>query len=171
MEARNPAKPLRPKRRVTEVALGAHANAGLRAHVSACRLSRKLVRKPKVCRPTALQHHRAMSSCEITPFSIRFLRRFHCRFYARHPWRGAYSATGSPNCPDSGTRFPPKTQKESASHSEHQFRSALRYPRSHISTNEISLASPLLAAASWHPCVKPRFSSIQLRTCVRYSYI
>lgn len=35
----------------------------------------------------------------------------------------------------------------SASHSEHRIR-ALGYLRSHISANEISLVSPLLAAAS-----------------------
>lgn len=71
--------------------------------------------------------------------------------------------------PKSGTRFPPGAARESVSHSEHQFRSALRYPRSHISANEISLVSPLLAAVSWHLRVKPRCSSILLRTYVRYS--
>ena len=44
----------RRKRRVAEVTLGTHANAGLRAYVLACCLLRKLVRKPKVCRSTAL---------------------------------------------------------------------------------------------------------------------
>lgn len=44
----------RRKRQVAEVALGAHANADLRAYVLACCLLRKLVRKPKVCRSTAL---------------------------------------------------------------------------------------------------------------------
>ena len=48
---------------------------------------------------------------------------------------------------------------------------ALRNLSLHISVNEISLVSPLLAAASWHPCVKPRCSSILLRTYVRYSYV
>ncbi len=47
-----------------------------------------------------------------------------------------------------GRGFRQGPQRESASHSEHQFRSELRHPRSHISTNEISLMSPLLAAAS-----------------------
>lgn len=78
MEARRPAKPLRPKRRVTEVALGTHANAGLRAHVSACRLSRKLVQKPKVCRPTApaapagdvILRNYAILNAVFTPFSL-----------------------------------------------------------------------------------------------------
>ena len=61
---------------------------------------------------------------------------------------------------DPGRGFHQGPQRESTSHSEHQFRSALRYLRSHISANEISLVSPLLAAASWHPCVKPRFEKI-----------
>lgn len=47
-----------------------------------------------------------------------------------------------------GRSFRQGPQRESTSHSEHQFRSALRHPRSHISANEISLVSPLLAAAS-----------------------
>ena len=47
-----------------------------------------------------------------------------------------------------GRGFCQGPQRESTSHSEHQFRSALRHPRSHISASEISLVSPLLAAAS-----------------------
>lgn len=47
-----------------------------------------------------------------------------------------------------GYAFRQGPQRESTSHSEHQFRSAFRHPRSHISANEISLVSPLLAAAS-----------------------
>lgn len=78
METRRPAKPLRPKRRVTEVALGTHANAGLRAHVLACHLSRKLVRKPKVCKPTApaapagdvILRNYAILNAVFTPFSM-----------------------------------------------------------------------------------------------------
>lgn len=64
---------------------------------------------PRFAGQPPLQHQRATSSCEITPFSMQFLRHFQCRFYARHPWRDAYSTTGSPNCPDSGTRFPLET--------------------------------------------------------------
>ena len=59
-----------------------------------------------------------------------------------------------------GRAFRQEPQRESASHSGQQFRGVLRYPRSHISANEISVVSPLLAAASWHPCVKPRFEKI-----------
>lgn len=79
MEARRPAKPLRRKRRVTEVALG--ANAGLRARLAYC-LSRKLVRKPKVCRSAApaapagdvILRNYAILNVVFTPFSVRFLR-------------------------------------------------------------------------------------------------
>ena len=46
-----------------------------------------------------------------------------------------------------GCTFPDELKGESASHSEH-FRGTLRYLRSHISANEINLASPLLAAVS-----------------------
>lgn len=55
-----------------------------------------------------------------------------------------------------GRAFRQRPQGESASHSEHHIR-ALGYLRSHISANEISLTSPLLSAASRHPCVKPLF--------------
>ena len=58
-----------------------------------------------------------------------------------------------------GCTFPDELKGESASHSEH-FRGTLRYLRSHISANAINLASPLFAAASWHPRVKPRFEKI-----------
>ena len=82
MKAQRPAKPLRSKRRVTEVALGAHANAGLRAHVPARRLSRKLVRKPKVCRPTVsaastgdvILRNYAILNAVFTPVSLHVLR-------------------------------------------------------------------------------------------------
>lgn len=49
---------------------------------------------------------------------------------------------------DSGTQFPSASQREIVSHPEHLFRDALRYLRSNISANEISLVPPLLAAAS-----------------------
>lgn len=78
------------------------------------------------------------------------LRHSQCSFYA------TFNAVFTPF----GTQFPSASQRESASHSEQQFRGALRYLRSHISANEISLVSPLFAAASWHPRVKPRFEKI-----------
>ena len=65
---------------------------------------------------------------EITPFSMLFLRRSQCSFYAIFIvgfTLGILSAT----------------------HSEQSHQSALGYLRSHISANEISLVSPLLAAA------------------------
>lgn len=82
-------------------------------------------KSPRFAGQPPLQHQRATSSCEITPFSMQFLRRFHCRFYARHPWRGAYSTTGSPNFPDSGTQFPRGADPETASHSEAEIWDAL----------------------------------------------
>lgn len=83
--------------------------------------------------------------------------------------------------PNSGMQLPLAAYPESPSHSKPQLRGALLirqekgptpaireqaftleqgYPRSHISANEINLASPLFAAASWHPRVKPRFEKI-----------
>ena len=60
----------------------AHANAGLRVHILACRLLRKLVRKPKVCRSAApaapvgdvILRNYAILNAVFTPFSVRFLR-------------------------------------------------------------------------------------------------
>ncbi len=37
---------------------------------------------PRFAGQPPLQHQRATSSCEITPFSMQFLRRSQCRFYA-----------------------------------------------------------------------------------------
>lgn len=55
-----------------------------------------------------------------------------------------------------GCGFRLKGDPESATHSEHHIK-ALGHLRSYISANEISLTSPLLSAASRHPCVKPLF--------------
>ena len=59
----------------------------------------------------------------------------------------------------SETRFPleGRSGKRDPFRASHQ--SALGYLRSHISANEISLVSPLFAAASRHPCVKPLFEN------------
>lgn len=62
--------------------------------------------------------------------------------------------------PKSGTQFPPRAAKGRRVPFRASNQDAFRYPRSHISANEINLVSPLLAAASWHPCVKPRFEKI-----------
>lgn len=73
MEARRPAKPLRSKRRVTEVALGAHANAAFeRDWLAVSRASSS--ESPRFAGQPPLQHQRATSSCEITPFSLHVLR-------------------------------------------------------------------------------------------------
>lgn len=65
---------------VVDTAVGGkeHAHAGLRARVLTCRLSRKLVRKPKVCRPTApaapagdvILRNYAVLNVVFTPFSL-----------------------------------------------------------------------------------------------------
>lgn len=65
---------------VVDAAVGGkeHANASFRAHVLACCLSRMLVRKPKVCRPTAptalacdvIQRNYAILNAVFTPFSM-----------------------------------------------------------------------------------------------------
>ncbi len=71
----------------------------------------------------------AILNAVFTPFSMLFLRRSQCSFYAIFIvgfTLGILSAT----------------------HSEQSHQSALGYLRSHISANEISLVSPLLAAAS-----------------------
>ena len=77
----------------------------------------------------------------------------------RHPTLG----------PKSGMHFPPGATKGKRIPFRASNKDALRYPRSHISANEINRVSPLLAAASRHPCVKPRFDSILLQTRVRYN--
>lgn len=118
MGARRPAKPLRPKRRVTEVAFGAHANAGLRAHVSACRLSRMLVQKPKVCRLTA----------PAAPAGDVILRNY--AIFIACFTLGILGATLA-QLPDHriarilGRAFRSRLQPETASHSEARFRDAV----------------------------------------------
>ena len=106
--------------------------------------------------------------CEITPFSMLFLRYFQCSFYAVFIVGFTLGIIGATltQPPDHriaqiyGTRFPPRTAKGKRIPFPASNQSALGYLRSHISANEISLVSPLLAAASWHPCVKPRFEKI-----------
>ena len=133
MEARRPAKPLRPKRRVTEVALRAHANAGLRAHDWPAVSRASSSESPRFAGQLPLQHQRATSFCEITPFSMQFLRRSQCRFYAiliACFTLGILDATLA-QLPDHriawilGRVFRPRPLPENASHSEARFRDAV----------------------------------------------